>query len=395
MARQDFTYVHTPAALAELLTALERADQVALDTEFVSEGSYEPILCLVQVATREGIWIVDPLELPKLRPLWDALTSEARETVVLAAREEIRFCLRYAERPPQCLFDPQVGAGLLGYGYPLSHTNLVKKALGVNVASGEAFTDWRQRPLTERQLLYAADDVRYLLELRDLLQKDARRRGRADWLQAESSRLVEKVVAADTEERWRVSGSAGLGRRDLGVLRELWRWRDRVARSSNTPPRKIMRDELLVEIARRKPPTPADLFQLRGMERGFVRESGPRIVEAVQRALQLPDAELPRSTRRDDPPQLGVLSQFLSLAANGLAAEHEVDPALLATSAELQELVRWRLGRSDEGEPPVLQGWRGEILGQPLLEILDGKRTVRVRTLKSANPLVFEPMGQP
>lgn len=394
MSRPDFTYVHTPQALQALLEALRASEQVALDTEFVSEGSYEPILCLVQVATPDGIWIVDPLDLPNLSELWQELTSERRETVVLAAREEIRFCLRYAGRPPQRLTDPQVAAGLLGYGYPLSHTNLVKKALGVNVASGEAFTDWRQRPLTDRQLQYAADDVRYLLELRDFLMRDARFRQRETWVNSECRRLVEKVVAADVEERWRVSGSAGLGRRDLAVLREVWRWRDRTARATNTPARRILRDELLVEIARRKPPTPADLFQLRGLERGLVRESGPKIVEAVQTGLKVPDADLPRSARRDDPPQVGVLSQFLSLAANALAAEHEVDPALLATSAELQELVRWRLGRSDEGEPPLLQGWRGEILGQPLLEILEGKRLVRVKTLKSSNPLIFETRGE-
>src|SRR5207253_3996496 len=141
-----------------------------------------------------------------------------REMVALAAREEIRFCLRYAERPPARLLDPQIAAGLVGYGYPLSHTNLVKKALGVNVAGGEAFTDWRKRPLTERQLDYASDDVRYLLQLRERLLKDAEKRGRAGWIEAECQRLVERVVAADSEERWRVAGSAGLGRRDLAVL---------------------------------------------------------------------------------------------------------------------------------------------------------------------------------
>jgi ribonuclease D len=390
MAQPSFHFVHTPSQLNELLPALERAQHVAFDTEFVSEGSYEPILCLIQLATTEGLWIVDPLAVGELRPLFELVTAPEREMVALAAREEIRFCLRYAERAPARLLDPQIAAGLLGYGYPLSHTNLVKKALNVNVAGGEAFTDWRKRPLTERQLAYASDDVRYLLQLRERLLKDAERRGRTAWAEAECRRLVERVVAADSEERWRVAGSAGLGRRDLAVLREVWRWRDGLARRTNTPARRIMRDDLLIEIARRKPPTTADLTQLRGLERNFARDSGPRIVDAVQLALQLPDSELPRSTRRDDPPQVGVLTQFLSLAANGLAAENEVDPALLATTAELQDLVRWKLGRGDDEEPPLLQGWRGEILGQPLLEILEGKRRVRVRSLKSPNPLVFE-----
>lgn len=381
-------YVHTAQGLAPLLEALERAERVAFDTEFVSEGAYEPILCLIQIATTEGIWIVDPLAGLDLKPLWELITSEEREMVALAAREEIRFCLRYAGRAPQRLLDPQIAAGLLGYGYPLSHTNLVKKALGVNVAGGEAFTDWRQRPLTPRQLEYAADDVRYLHQLRELLMGYAMRRERVSWVDAECRRLVDRVIAAETEERWRVSGSAGLGRRDLAVLREIWRWRDRTARDTNTPARRIMRDDLLVEIARRKPPTTSDLFQLRGLDR-TARDAGPKIVAAVKEALALLDSELPKSARRDDPPQVGVLTQFLSLAANALAAEHEVEPALLATTSELQDLVRWRLGRGEE-EPPLVQGWRGEILGQPLNQVLDGDRVVRVTSLKTANPLVFE-----
>lgn len=395
MPSRDAQYVHTPAELQALLPYLERAERVAFDTEFVSEGAYEPILCLIQIGTAEGLWIVDPIALADLRPLWELITAPERRMVALAAREEIRFCLRYAGRPPQNLLDPQIAAGLLGYGYPLSHTNLVRKALGVNVAGGEAFTDWRKRPLTDRQLEYAADDVRYLLELEDVLLKDADRRGRRAWLQGESERLIERVRTAESEERWRVSGSAGLNRRDLAVLRELWRWRDSLARRANAPARRILRDDLLIEVARRKPPTPADLMQLRGLEKNFVRESGPRIVEAVQTALKLPEADLPKSSRRDDPPQVGVLTQFLSLAANGLAAEHEVEPALLATTSDLQDLVRWKLGRGNGDEPPLLQGWRGEILGQPLIEILEGRRLVRVCSLKSPNPLVFEAPGEP
>jgi ribonuclease D len=383
-------HVRTRSEMDQAIEAIRRAEQVAFDTEFVSEGAYEPLLCLIQLATPEEIWIIDPLAVTELGDLWEAVTSEDREMVALAAREEIRFCIRYAGRPPQRLLDPQIGAGFLGYGYPLSHTNLVKKALNVAVAGGEAFTDWRQRPLAPRQLDYASDDVRHLLALRSLIVREAEQRGRTDWVYDECRRLVERVLEADQEERWRVSGNAGLSRRELAVLREVWRWRDRLARATNNPPRRMLRDDLLVEVARRKPATVADLLALRGLDRGSMRDQGAKIVAAVQTALALPDAELPRSQRRQDPVQLGVLSQFLSLAANGLAAEHEIDPALLATSAELQELVRWRLAGEKGDEPHLMQGWRGEILGKSLLEILDGKRQVRVKNLKSANPLVFE-----
>lgn len=386
-------YVHTRPALQALVDTLQRCEHVALDTEFVSEGAYEPVLCLVQLATSSGIWIVDPFAGFDLTPLWEAVTSPERELVVLAAREEIRFCLREAKRPPARMFDAQIAAGLVGYGYPMSHTNLVRKVVGAQVQGGESFTDWRKRPLSAKQLEYAADDVRYLLEMRQRLMADAEKLQRVHWIEAECNRLVERVVSAEQEERWRkVSGSTGLNRRDLATLRELWRWRDAEARRENAPPRRILRDDLLVEIAKRRPATTADLFALRGLERGSIRAAGSAIVRAVQTALQLPDADLPKVLRRDDPPQVAILGQLLSVATNGLAEDHQVDPQLLATTADLQEVVRWRLGVGGiEGEPFVFQGWRGELLKEPLTEILDGKRCARVGNLKNPSPLVFEP----
>lgn len=387
------TYVHSRPALEALLADVRSREQVALDTEFVSEGAYEPVLCLVQIATEGGIWIVDPLTSIDLRPLWELVTAPERELVVMAAREEIRFCLREAGRPPARMFDAQIAAGLVGYGYPMSHTNLVRKVLGVQVQGGESFTDWRKRPLSTKQLEYAADDVRYLLEMRTRLLGDAEKLNRLEWITSECSRLVDRVVAAEQEERWRrVSGATGLNRRDLAVLREVWRWRDAEARRENSPPRKVMRDDLLVEIAKRRPATTADLFALRGLERGSIRAAGPEIVRAVQAAMKLPDAELPSVLRRDDPPQVSILGQLLAVASNGLAEEARVDPQLLATTADLQDVVRWRLGIGGiEGEPFLFQGWRGELLREPLTEILDGKRCARVVNLKKPSPLRFEP----
>jgi ribonuclease D len=390
-------YIHTPDALPELLAALEQSDAVAFDTEFLSESSYEPILCLLQVATGAGIWIVDPLAVPELGALWELLTESRRELVTVAAREEIRFCLRGAGRPPERLIDLQVTAGLLGYGYPLSHTNLVKKVLGVDIPGGEAFTDWKQRPLTDRQIEYAADDVRYLLAMRERLLAEAERANRLAWIEAECRRLMERVVSNEQEERWRrVSGSGGLRRRDLAVLRELWRWREQTAREANVPPRRIMKDELIVEIVKRKPPTLEDLLALRGLDRGAMRKFGAEIVAAVQAGVDLPNSELPEVLRRNDPPQVGVLQQLCSLVANGLAAEYRVDPALLATAADVQNLIRWHLGTAEEeGEPFLLDGWRGEILGRPMLDVLNGKRTVRVGNVRSPNPLVYEEWSHP
>lgn len=384
-------YVSTPAQLATVVEAVAATDWVGIDTEFIGEKTYEPELCLLQIATPEAIWIVDPLPLD-LTALWTLLTDPAREVVLLAAREEIRFCLRYGGRAPARLLDIQVAAGLVGYGYPLSHTNLVRRVLGVNVQGGEAFTDWKRRPLTQSQIEYAADDVRHLKTVRDRLLADAARLGREEWVWAECARLSERITVGEQEERWwKMPGSPGLSRRELGVLRELWRWRDSAARAENVPPRRLLRDEMLVEIAKRRPKTVEDLYALRGLDRVSAKTTGPALVAAVNAGLALPDSELPQPLRRVDPPQLGVLTQLLSMASNNLATTHQVDPALLATVSDLQDVVRWRLNdASDEDLPTCLQGWRGEILRQPLLDLLEGRRGIRVRDFRAEAPLGYD-----
>lgn len=386
-------YVDTVPLLAALLAHLRSQPSVAVDTEFISEGVYEPALCLLQLATPEGIWLVDPLALPDLGELWQLLTDPERELVATAAREEIRFCLRFAGRPPARLFDPQVAAGLVGFGYPLSHTNLVRRVLDAAVDGSEGFTDWKRRPLAPRQLAYAADDVRHQLSLRARLRQEAEARGRTAWIEDECRELVARVSAGEDEERWRrVSGASGLSRRELAVLRELWRWRDGLARRRNLPHRRVMRDELLVEIARRRPATPEDLLALRSLDRGSLRDEIRAIVDAVRAGVSIREADLPRGRRRADPPQVATLAQLLAVVTGDLAAGCDVEASLLATAADLQEVVRWRLGLTpEESVPAALQGWRGQLLRQPLLGILDGREAVRVVDLNSRNPLRVEP----
>ncbi|MDT8069809.1 MAG: HRDC domain-containing protein [Terriglobia bacterium] len=389
MEKSSPPYVDSPAKLAKLVDELRPCKQIGIDTEFISEGRYEPHLCLLQLAADSRVWIVDPLAVANLTELWTVLTEPDCELVAVAARQEIKFVEKGAGRPPAKILDLQIAAGLVGYGYPLSHTNLVLRILGEKIHGGESFTDWRKRPLTPVQLKYAADDVRYLLAMREKLLARADKMHRRSWVEAECERLVRDVLRE--EERWRVSGSARLSRRQLAVLRELWRWRDRSARNMNLPANRVLGDSMLVEVAKRSPKTSEDLFALRGLDRKVLREAENHILEAVNAALQLPDSQLPGHIRRDDPPQVSVLTKLLSVAANGLAAEHQVDTALLATTADLQDLVRWKLDADGAGDAALLEGWRGEILREPLLGILEGKRCVRVGDLAEDNPLSFEP----
>lgn len=388
MDKNNPQYIDTPAKLKALLKELQPHRQIGLDTEFISEGRYEPALCLVQLSVEGKAWIVDPIAVHTLKDLWLLLVEPDRELVAVAARQEIKFCAKGAGVPPPKVLDLQVAAGLVGYGYPLSHTNLVLKLLGHRIHGGESFTDWKKRPLSPVQLRYAADDVNYLLAMREKLLERARQMKRLEWVEGECDRLVRDVTRE--EERWRISGSARLNRRQLAVLRELWRWRDRSARELNVPAMRVLGDSMLVEIAKRSPENNEDLLALRGLDRKLLRTAADEIVTAVMAAQQMAENELPSYTRRDEPPQLNALTKLLSVAANGLAAEFRIDPALLATTADLQELVRWKLEPNGSPTPTLLDGWRGTLLSEPLLGLLEGKRCVRVGDLTRDNPLVFE-----
>ncbi len=392
MSTDKNLYVDSTQKFETLLRQLSSHKVIGLDTEFISEGRYEPELCLVQLSTTEQIYIVDPIVLPDLRPMWDLLAAPDREIVTVAARQEIKFCAKGAGVAPACVLDLQIAAGLLGYGYPLSHTNLCLRVINAKVNGGESFTDWRKRPLRPMQLEYAADDVRHLLPMREKLLARAQKMNRTSWVRGECERLVHAVMRED--ERWRISGSARLSRRQLAVLREVWRWRDRQACGLNVPVARVLGDSMLIEVARRSPATVEDLFSIRGLDSRLLRKAEQDVVDAVARARSIAEADLPSNERRDDPPQVAVLSKLLSVAVGNLAAEAEVDTALLATTSDIQEFVRWFLSQESAARPEILDGWRGEILQEPLIGFLEGKKVVRVGNVRRPNPLVFEPFSK-
>jgi ribonuclease D len=392
MSLDQTLYVDSAQKFETLLRKLSSQTVVGFDTEFISEGRYEPELCLVQLSTAEDIFIVDPLVLPGLAPMWELLAAPGRELVTVAARQEVKFCASGAGAAPSCVLDLQVAAGLLGFGYPLSHTNLCLRILNARVNGGESFTDWRKRPLRPVQLEYAADDVRYLLPMREKILARAEKLGRTGWVRGECDHLVKTVMRED--ERWRISGSARLSRRQLAVLREVWRWRDRQARGLNVPVSRVLGDSMLIEVARRSPATAEDLFSIRGLDSRMLRKAEQEVVNAVALARSIPEADLPSNERRDDPPQVAVLAKLLSVAVANLAAETDVDTALLATTSDIQEIVRWFLDREGTPRPEVLEGWRGEILEEALIGFLEGKKVVRVGNVRRPNPLVFEPFRE-
>lgn len=379
----------------ELCEHIRASGAVAFDTEFVSEFTYRPELCLVQLATRERCVAVDPFAVDDLSAWWEIMADDQTDIIVHGGREEVRYCLHYAGRPPGRLWDVQVAEGLRGRSFPLGYDALVKRVLGRNAHGRETRTDWRRRPLTDQQIAYAVDDVRHVLEIWDRQKQSLGSLNRLHWTDAEFERMISEVAAERGPESWmRFAGLQKLPRRDLAVLRAVHRWREAEASARNRPIRKILRDDLVIELARRRPTSEADLLACRDLNRPEYRKAAPEILAAISEAMNSDPStwpELPKSLTDDKSHDEQVIGQLLGLALANRCAELNVAMGLVGKVADLRHLVRWHVYNERDGEPPRLtQGWRAEVCGDLLTEVLDGKILLRVADPQSDHPLVFE-----
>ncbi len=392
----DYVHVTTDRQLQQLCHDLAGEPTIAFDTEFVSEHTYRPQLCLIQVAAGEQMAVIDPQTLSDVTPFWEVLAAPGHDTLVHAGREELLFCLGAVGRPPERLFDIQIAAGLVGHEYPAGYGSLIYKLLGTRLHKGETRTDWRRRPLSASQISYALDDVRYLSALADTLRAKLAALDRTSWLEGEMQSWQADVGATRSTERWwKVSGTSGLSRRNLAVVRELWRWREQEAQRRDWPTRRVLRDDLIIELAKRKSSDLKHIRALRGMERRDLDRALPQLAAAVKRAVELPDSECPVPQQRDVPAQLNVLGQFLSTALAGICRANQLAPSIVGTVSDVRELVAYRLGMLDaDGEPPLLgRGWRAEVVGRLIEDLLAGRLAIRIHDPLSPEPLVFEPVG--
>jgi len=389
-----YDHITSDQHLRDFCESIAAAPIVAFDTEFVSEDSFLPELCLIQLAAAGRLAIVDPLEVRDLSPLWDILTNPNTETLVHAGREEFRFIGRYSGKRPARWFDVQIAAGLIGLEYPASYATLSAKLLGKNISKDETRTDWRRRPLTQRQLEYALLDVADLDAIRDVLHQRLSKLGRLSWLDAELAAWQQDLIEFETGERWRrLGGIASLPPRALAAVRELSNWRDAEAERRNQPARRILRDDLLIEIAKRLTADQKRIRAVRGMERGDLQRYLPRLAQCMEQALALRENELPRLARKSSRPQLNLLGQFLSTALGSICRSAQVAPSLAGTAQDVRDLIAYRLklGGFENGELPLLaQGWRAEVVGQVIDHLLAGDLAVRIADPLDDEPLVFE-----
>ena len=391
MSHLDIT---TDEQLRQYCPRLAEATTIGFDTEFVSEHTYRSRLCLVQIVADGEPAMIDAMTIEDMTPFWEVIARPGHETIVHAGRGEVEFCLGAVGQPPAGLVDVQIAAGLAGIEYPIGYGSLIVKLLGASPGKHETRTDWRRRPLSRRQIEYAMEDAMHLRPLRDKLFARLESLGRLGWLHEEMQSWQEDVRRTLFHERWRrVSGNSGLDARAMAILRELWQWREQEAQRRDTPVRRVLRDDLMVEMARRKTAEIKRIGAVRGLERGDLRRRLPEIAAAIARALALPDEECPERHRRDHVPAFSVLGQFLFSALGSICRDAHLAPGLVGTPGDVREWMAYRggEGKSADRPPPALaRGWRAEVVGNLFDDLLSGKVAIRIRDPRSEHPLSFE-----
>lgn len=369
-------YVTDMQGLAELVSTLRKASVVAVDTEFMRERTYYARLCLVQLASDEVAAIVDPLAIEDLSALGELMTDPDVVKVFHAGSQDLEIFFRLLGQATAPVFDTQVAATLAGFPQQVGYGALVKEMLGVPLEKGDTYTDWAKRPLSDSQVEYALNDVRYLPEIYDRLTSELEREGRAGWLTADFERMQDPATyACLPSEQWRrVKRVSSLNRRQLAVAREVTAWRELEAQRRDVPKRWVVGDESIVEIARRAPRTSEELAGIRGVadKIGHVAQKG--VLDAVQAGLAVADSDLPSIAKRKrlQGDVDGAVDLMVALV-RARAREHGVAMPLLASRDDLE-----RLAGGDREASPLLEGWRRTMVGDELVALLDGTLTMRL-----------------
>lgn len=376
-------YITSPRALDEFCEQLKDSARMALDTEFVGEDSFVPKLELIQIATDETAAVIDFPAVQAggaLDVLWEIICNPAVQKVVHAGRQDLDLFAVHAGQIPKPFFDTQIAAAMVGFGPQVAYANLVQRVHGTKLAKAHTFTNWSARPLSPDQLAYALEDVTFLLAIHDHLQHRLTKLGRLEWADEEFSRLEGAVgdTRREPQERYqRVRGWDTLKPKSAAVLRELAAWREGEAKRRNVPRGRVMRDEVLLQLARHPPRSVSELRAVRGLHGSEADRNGDTILAAIHTALALPPAEWPEvpKERRPEPESAGLV-ELLQAVMKARAMDEEIAPTLLATSADLQALVDAK--DRAELDLPLLKGWRRELLGNILLDVLDGKLAVTI-----------------
>jgi ribonuclease D len=369
-------HVETSEQLKLLCERLCGSPWLALDTEFMRERTYTARLCLLQVSNGEIAASVDSLRLDSLQPLLEIIYDPKPVKVFHSGRQDLEIFHQLWGRLPSPIFDTQLAATLLGLGEQVGYAKLVQQLLGQQLEKSHTRTDWSQRPLEQAQLRYALDDVIYLGKIYLLLDQRLRELGRDQWLQEDFLLLTSPATyAMNPDQAWqRVKGWQRLKGVQLAVLQALAGWREEQAQRADKPRRWIIKDDPLLELTRRRPTDTAQLGRIRGLEPGTLKRHGTTLLKLIADAARLPKSawpqEKPASPRLT--PNQEAITDLLSCSLRLLADQAGITPTALASHKELERLV------SGERELGILHGWRSNLAGAVLLEVLEGKLIPRM-----------------
>ena len=366
--------------LEALCRELATRGAFALDTEFVRERTFFIQLGIVQVSAGDLEAVIDPQPLSSLEPLFELVAAPEVEKIVHAGEQDFAVLYEEGGAVPRNVFDTQIAAALVGYGDQISYARLVGKVTGVQLDKLETLTDWTARPLTEAQIDYSLEDVRYLPELRRHLGERLSELGRSGWEREEGSRLESDSTyrAPEPREFYRRLKASGLSAVSLGVLREVAAWREETARAKNLPRGWVLRDQSLLEIARRRPQSVKSLRQIRSLKPQQIAKDGEAIVDAVRRGAAEPMKEdRPDTPHLKMPDEVESTARLLEAWLYARAAEAEIAPSMLATRGDLKTLAAAHY-HSQLPSLPLLEGWRRELVGQDLLDILEGRKALKL-----------------
>ena len=385
----NFEHIVDNQQLIDFCKRQAKCEYVAFDTEFVSENRYRPQLCLVQVATSQSLAIIDTLTITDMRPFWDLICNQVPLTITHAAREEFLFCYREMKTRPAKLIDLQMIAAFVGLEFPAAYSSLANQLLGERLSKGETRTDWRQRPLSKKQIQYALQDVEFLFPMYEVLNQRLVELGREAWYVEEIDFWQRRMEEIESEPQWqRLPGLSKLSRRELSIVRELYLWRETAAQNRERSPRRILPDDLLIEIAKRGEFQTTKLTAIRGL------------TQRVERTLHSGN----RRSCRENPAfariQIAGEDCFIAVAQHrnsGSIPDHQFElglpraknrAGLVATTQDIRNLAAWKMGLPvDETLPSLLQGWRKHFLSDLFDDVINGRVVLRVQNPKSANPV--------
>jgi len=368
--------ITTTSALAEACARLARHPYVTIDTEFLRESTFFPILCVAQMASSDEAVVIDALaEGISLQPFYDLMANEAVLKVFHAARQDIEIVWHRAGLIPHPIFDTQVAAMVLGYGDSISYDQLVQRITGDALDKSHRFTDWSRRPLTEAQIVYAVSDVTHLRDVYLKLSADLAKRGRTDWVMHEMDVLTSpSTYRLEPEKAWERLKTRVRKPRELAVLIEVAAWREREAQTRDVPRGRVLKDEVIGDIAVHAPTTPEKLAHLRSIPKGFERSKwGVDILAAVARGLERDPKTLPRIERNQPAPNGAATVELLKVLLRMTSERHGVAAKVIATVDDLD-----RIAGDDEADVPALKGWRRDLFGEKALALKHGKLALAV-----------------